>query len=155
MSTRQKTQSPRSQTSAELALADYQLLAEFRHVLARFLAFSADAARAAGLAPRQHQALLAIKGHPRGTPVTVGDLAQRLAIRHHSAVGLVDRLVESGYLVRRTDLQDRRRAVLSLTPAGEQALAALSAVHREELRRIAPLLGPLLKQLGRTDPQSM
>lgn len=154
VSTRQKTQSPRSQTSAELALADYQLLAEFRHVLARFLAFSADAARAAGLAPRQHQALLAIKGHPRGTPVTVGDLADRLAIRHHSAVGLVDRLAEGGYLVRRTDLQDRRRAVLSLTPAGEQALAALSAVHREELRRIAPLLGPLLKQLGPTDPQS-
>ena len=153
MSNRQKFQSPRPQTSAELSLAHYQLLAEFRHLLARFLAFSADAARAAGLAPRQHQALLAIKGHPRGAQVAVGDLAERLTIRHHSAVGLVDRLVESGYLVRRTDKEDRRRAVLSLTPAGEQALAALSAVHREELRRIAPLLAPLLKQLGPKDPQ--
>ncbi|MBW4051798.1 MAG: MarR family transcriptional regulator [Proteobacteria bacterium] len=153
VSTRQKLKSPRPPTSAELALADYQLLAEFRHLLARFLAFSADAARAAGLAPRQHQALLAIKGHPRGTQVTVGDLAERLAIRHHSAVGLVDRLVESGYLLRRTDMEDRRRALLSLTAAGEQALAGLSAVHREELRRIAPLLGPLLKQLGPMDLQ--
>lgn len=116
VSTRQERQSPRPQTSAELALADYPLLAEFRHWLARFLAFSADAARAADLAPRQHQALLAIKGHPRGTRVTVGDLAERLAIGHHSAVSLVDRLVESGCLVRRTDKEDRRRAVLSLTP---------------------------------------
>lgn len=153
MSTRAKFHSPRPQSSAELSLADYQLLAEFRHVLARFLTFSAEAARAAGLAPRQHQALLAIKGHPRGAHVTVGDLADRLAIRHHSAVGLVDRLAESGYLVRRTDLEDRRRAVLALTPAGEKALAALTAVHREELRRIAPLLGPLLKQLGPPDPR--
>ncbi|HET9106541.1 MAG TPA: MarR family transcriptional regulator [Steroidobacteraceae bacterium] len=153
MSTRAKLHSPRPQTCAELSLADYQLLAEFRHVLARFLTFSADAARAEGLAPRQHQALLAIKGHPRGAHVTVGDLAERLYIRHHSAVGLVDRLVQSGYLVRRTDMEDRRRAVLSLTPAGEKALAALSAVHREELRRIAPLLGPLLKQLGTPDLQ--
>lgn len=132
----------------ELALADYQLLAEFRYLLARFLAFSADAAHEAGLAPRQHQALLAIKGYPGGAPVTVGDLAERLGIRHHSAVGLVDRLVGSGYLVRRADAQDRRRAILSLTAAGERALAGLSAAHREELRRIAPLLGPLLRQLG-------
>ena len=131
-----------------LALADYQLLAEFRYVLARFLAFSAEAAHAAGLAPRQHQALLAIKGFPDGAPVTVGDLAERLGIRHHSAVELVDRLVGSGYLVRRADQTDRRRAILALTAAGERALAGLSAAHRAELRRIAPLLGPLLKQLG-------
>lgn len=131
-----------------LSLADYQLLAEFRHLLARFLAFSAQAAGAAGLAPRQHQALLAIKAFPRGQRVTVGDLAGRLGIRHHSAVGLVDRLVHSGYLVRRTDIEDRRRAVLGLTAAAERALAALSAAHRAELRRIAPILGPLLKQLG-------
>jgi DNA-binding MarR family transcriptional regulator len=134
--------------SSRLSAADYRLLAEFRHLLARFLAFSAQAARASGLAPQQHQALLAIKGYPGGAQVTVGDLAERLGIRHHSAVGLVDRLVESGYLVRRTDVADRRRAVLCLTAAGEQALAGLSAAHREELRRIAPLLGPVLKRLG-------
>ncbi len=139
---------PRRAPPRELSLADYRLLAEFRYLLARFLSFSAHAADAAGLAPRQHQALLAIKGYPGGGPVTVGDLAERLGIRHHSAVGLVDRLVQSGYLVRRADPLDRRRAILSLTAGAEQALAALSAVHRAELRRIAPLLKPLLSQLG-------
>lgn len=137
-----------SGAARELSLADYQLLAEFRYLLARFLAFSAEAAHEAGLAPRQHQALLAIKGYPGGAPVTVGDLAGRLGIRHHSAVGLVDRLVESGYLVRRSDAKDRRRAILALTAAGEKALAGLSSAHRAELRRIAPLLGPLLRELG-------
>lgn len=132
----------------ELSLADYQLLAQFRHVLARFIAFSAGAAQESGLAPRQHQALLAIKGSPGGQPMTVGDLAERLIIRHHSAVELVDRMVRSGFLRRRTDASDRRRAILMLTAAGERVLADLSAVHRAELRRIAPLLGTLIRQLG-------
>jgi DNA-binding MarR family transcriptional regulator len=149
-----KRQSPKQGASGELSLADYQLLAEFRFLLARFLAFSTKAARAAHLAPRQHQALLAIKGFPGGSQVTVGDLAKRLGIRDHSAVGLVNRLVESGYLVRRTDFEDRRRALLFLTPMAEKALAALSAAHREELRRIAPLLRPLLSQLGSPDSRS-
>ncbi len=134
----------------ELSVADYQLLAEFRHVLARFLAFSASAATEAGLAPRQHQALLAIKGAPGGAPMTVGDLAERLVIRHHSAVELVDRMVSSGYLRRRTDPVDRRRAILVLTASAERALAELSAAHRAELRRIAPLLNTLVTQLGTT-----
>ena len=134
----------------ELSVADYQLLAEFRHVLARFLAFSASAATEAGLAPRQHQALLAIKGAPGGAPMTVGDLAERLVIRHHSAVELVDRLVSSGYLRRRTDPVDRRRAILVLTASAERALAELSTAHRAELRRIAPLLNTLVTQLGTT-----
>ncbi|MGC8517560.1 MAG: MarR family winged helix-turn-helix transcriptional regulator [Steroidobacteraceae bacterium] len=132
----------------ELSLTDYQLLAEFRHVLARFLAFSATAATAAGLAPRQHQALLAIKGAPGAAPMTVGDLAARLVIRHHSAVELVDRMVSSGYLRRRADPGDRRRAILVLTANAERALAGLSAAHRDELRRIAPLLSTLVNQLG-------
>jgi len=148
MTKRSNQQNPKQEPSRELSLADYQMLAQFRYLLARFLAFSAAAAHAEGLEPRQHQALLAIKGYPGGARVTVGDLAERLGIRHHSAVGLVDRLVESGYLVRRTDAEDRRRAVLQLTTPAEKTLAALSAVHRQELRQIAPLLGPLLKQLA-------
>jgi DNA-binding MarR family transcriptional regulator len=154
MSSRPKGESAARAVSADLSLADYRLLAEFRFLLARFLAFSAKAAHKAGVAPRQHQALLAIKGHPAGSHATVGDLAQRLGIRHHSAVGLVNRLVESGYLVRRTDLEDRRRAFLFLTAKSDQVLAELSAAHREELRRIAPLLGPLLRQLGSPDSRS-
>ena len=151
MSSRPKRRNAEQRASRELSRADYQLLAQFRFLIARFLAFSARAARKAGLAPRQHQALLAIKGHPGSSHVTVGDLAQRLGIRDHSAVGLVNRLVDSGYLVRRTDTQDRRRALLFLTPMAEKALAALSAAHREELRRIAPLLRPLLMQVGSSD----
>jgi DNA-binding MarR family transcriptional regulator len=132
----------------ELAPHDYEILAEFRYLLMRFAAFSEHAAHAAGLAPRQHQALLAIKGYPGGARVTIGDLAERLGIRHHSTVGLVDRLVTGGYLVRREDVRDRRRTLLSLTAAAEQALAGLSAAHRRELRRVAPLLKSLLGRLG-------
>ncbi|MBU6472109.1 MAG: winged helix-turn-helix transcriptional regulator [Alphaproteobacteria bacterium] len=134
--------------AAGLSLHEYQLLAEFRYLLARFLAFSEAAAQEAGLAPRQHQALLAIKGYPGGDEVTVGDLAERLGIRHHSAVGLVDRLVASGYLTRCGDPEDRRRILLSLTALGDKTLADLSAIHRAELRRITPLLKPVLTQLG-------
>lgn len=153
MPPRPKHQRLQQQAAGELSPDAYQLLAEFRFLLAQFLTFSARAAGSAGLAPRQHQALLAIKGYPGGSHVTVGDLAQRLGIRDHSAVGLVNRLVDSGYLVRRTDMEDRRRALLVLTPKGERALAGLSATHREELRRIAPLLKPLLSRLSSPDSQ--
>lgn len=148
MTATSKRQSPPAPPAHELAPHDYEVLAEFRYLLMRFAAFSAQAAHAAGLAPRQHQALLAIKGYPHGARVTVGDLAERLGIRHHSTVGLVDRLVRRGYLVRRADPADRRRAFLSLTAAGERALAGLSAAHRQELRRVAPLLKSLLGRLG-------
>lgn len=151
MSPKPESSSRHSVARDSLSLQDYQLLAQFRYLLARFLAFSEHAAQAEGLASRQHQALLAIKGFPGGARVTVGDLAERLGIRHHSAVGLADRLVASGYLTRHVDDDDRRRAILSLSARGEDALAALSAVHRDELRRIAPLLEPLLRQLGSSE----
>ena len=143
-----KRQSLPAEPAPELALHDYEVLAEFRYLLMRFAAFSEQAAHAAGLAPRQHQALLAIKGYPGGGEATVGNLAERLGIRHHSTVGLVDRLVSRGYLVRRVDPHDRRRTLLALTASGEQALAGLSAAHRQELRRVAPLLKALLGRLG-------
>ncbi len=148
MSTAAKDQRPRAPRTPPLTPHDYEVLAEFRYVLTRFLAFSEDAAQQAGLAPRQHQALLAIKGYPGGAEVTIGDLAGRLGIRHHSAVGLVDRLVSGGYLARREDSSNRRRILLFLTAAGEQALAGLSTAHRQELRRVAPLLKSLLTRLG-------
>lgn len=123
--------------------ADYRSLAEFRHLLRQFLAFSEGVAKAAELAPQQHQALLAIKA--AGAGMTVGNLADRLVIQPHSAVGLVDRLTESGLVRRRSGKGDRRQVQLSLTPAAEKKLFSLSQSHREELTRLAPLLIPLLR----------
>src|SRR5689334_12791673 len=118
--------------------ADYRGLAEFRRALRIFLAFSEKAAARAGLTPAQHQALLAIRGMP--APVTVGTLAAWLGVRHHSCVGLVDRLVALGLVKKSTDPEDRRRVLLVLPPKASRKLEGLSAVHREELRRRAPAL---------------
>lgn len=131
-----------------LAPVDYWRLAEFRYLLRRFLVFSEQAADRAGLTAQQHQALLAIKGHPRRETVTVGELAGRLAIRHHSAVGLVDRLVAKALVMRRTAVDDRRRILIELTPKADRLLARLSVAHRNELGRLAPLLRVLLDEFG-------
>ncbi|UVK52123.1 MarR family transcriptional regulator [Mesorhizobium sp. AR02] len=126
--------------------ADYQRLSEFRYLIRRFLEFSQIQAEDAGLTPRQHQALLAIKGYPGGGPVTVGDLAERLRIRHHSAVELVNRLSEAGLVARDQDKDDHRRVLLRLTDRADDCLAELSAVHLDELSRIEPMLRRLLDQ---------
>ena len=137
----------RRATDAErLKSEDYRLLAEFRGLLRQFLVFSESQARQIGLTAQQHQALLAIRGHGENAPA-IGDLANSLVIQHNSAVGLVNRLVEAGYVVRHEDPADRRRATLALTKGGETILEKLTAAHRDELRRMAPLLKPLLAQL--------
>lgn len=132
-----------------LKQSDYRLLAEFRHLLRKFLVFSEEAARKAGLSPQQHQALLAIKGFAGGPLPTIGDLAGQLAIRHHSAVGLADRLVKARLLKREPDPADRRRVALVLTPKAERILEKLSAAHRDELRRLAPMLQTVIGNLTR------
>jgi DNA-binding MarR family transcriptional regulator len=125
----------------------YEMLAEFRYALRKFQRFSENAAQAAGLTPQQHQAMLAIKGFPGRDRVNVGELAERLQILHHSAVGLVDRLVAQKYVRRMTDTSDRRQVNLTLTSQGESVLEELSAMHREQLRRIGPQINHLLKSL--------
>ena len=127
---------------------DYGTLAEFRYLIRCFLEFSQTAARAAGLTTRQHQALLAIKGFRRHASPTVGDLAERLRIQHHSAVELMDRLVEAGLIVRAHDTGDRRRVLLTLTEAAEEHLADLSTVHLEELHRLRATLLEILERAG-------
>jgi DNA-binding MarR family transcriptional regulator len=124
--------------------ADYQRLAEFRYLLRHFLIFSEDAAEQAGLTAQQHQALLAIKGFGGENPMTTGDLAERLGVRHHSAVGLIDRLLSKSLVKRKTGSEDRRQVLLTLTPKAEAVLARLTAAHRDELERLAPLLQTLL-----------
>ncbi len=120
-------------------------MAAFRHALARFLGFSEAAAASAGLTPRQYQALLALKGF--GGALTIGDLAERLQIHHHSAVGLVDRLEALGLVQRAGDPDDRRRVRVAPTAKGESRVARLAAVHRDELQQTAVTLRALLGRL--------
>lgn len=128
-----------------LSLRDYRALAEIRRGMRQFLEFSARAAGEAELTHAQHQALLAIKGMPG--PVTVGTLAAWLGVRPHSAVGLVDRLVRLKLIARKHDPKDGRRVCLVLTARAEARLAALSRIHRAELRRFSRALAPLLAVL--------
>ena len=120
--------------------ADYEALSQFRYLIRCFLEFSQNAARAVGLAPRQHQALLAIRGYPGGGSITVGELAERLRIKHHTTVELIDRLSEAGLVKRFVDPEDHRRVLLGLTHRAEKYLTELSTAHLDELSRIEPLI---------------
>ncbi len=134
--------------SNKLTKAHYETLAGFRYALRRFLHFSEEAAKCAGITPQQHQALLAIKGFPGRDVVTVGELAERLQLRHHSTVELLDRLMDLNLVVRQRSTMDRRRVEVRLTEGGEQILGDLSAAHDEQLRRLGPELAAALRQLG-------
>jgi len=134
-----------------LQKAQYETLAAFRYALRKFIHFSETAAQAVGSTPQQHQALLAIKGFPGRDQVTVGELAERLQLRHHSAVGLIDRLVTEKLVVRTPSKADRRQVMIQLTRRGEQILARLSTIHRTQLKRLGPELGLLLERLGCPD----
>ena len=126
---------------------DYTTLAEFRYLLRQFGAFSEEAARAADLPAQQHQALLAIKGFPGRDEVTIGELAERLNLKHHTVVGLVDRLAGRGLIHREPDKLDRGKVMIVLTAKAENILLGLSLAHRDELRRLAPLLRELLEKV--------
>jgi len=131
----------------KVTLVQYQTLAELRYALRRFLRFSEKAAYAAGVTPQQHQAMLAIKGFRGRDLITIGELAERLQVLHHSAVGLVDRLVSEKYVRRSPGREDRRKVCLALTPRGEVTLRRLSTVHREQLQHIGPHISELFKEL--------
>ncbi|MFN8612717.1 MAG: MarR family transcriptional regulator [Vulcanimicrobiota bacterium] len=129
---------------------DYQILANFRYTLRRFLKFSEEAAGAVGLTPQQHQALLFARAS-RGKAVTVGDLAQWLQIKPHSAAELSSRLETAGLIMRSEDPQDRRRLLISVSDYGERLLASLTEVHRGELQRLKEPVRELLAMLD--EPQ--
>jgi DNA-binding MarR family transcriptional regulator len=135
-----------SAASHKVTKSDYAALAAFRHALRRFVVFSEGAAAAEGVPPQQHQALLAIKGHPNGGAISIGELAESLVIRHNTAVELSDRMDAAGLITRGQSTEDRRRMLLTLTPKAEAVLAQLSATHVDELRRITPLLIDLLQR---------
>ncbi|HZR80840.1 MAG TPA: MarR family winged helix-turn-helix transcriptional regulator [Candidatus Binatia bacterium] len=119
---------------------EYRALAGFRHELRRFLGFSEKVARRAGLEPRQHQLLLTVRGLPADRRPTIGEIADRLHVRHHSAVELVDRMEARGLVRRHRDAADRRQVLVRLTRRGDRLLTRLSLSHRAELRAVAPAL---------------
>lgn len=130
----------------------YAALLKFRVGLRRFVQWSEQQAEKVGLTPAQHQLLLAVRGHPDRRGPSVGELAEYLCIRHHSAVQLIDRTEQLGFIARnRIDDEDRRLVRVTLTPAGQDKLALLSAAHREELRRLASLFNPLADQIAAPD----
>jgi len=129
--------------AAELSDTEYAALADFRHTLRAFLAFSEVRVAEYGLTPQQHQALLAIRGAPHSS-VTIGYLADRLILKPHSASGLVVRLEALGLVVRRSSPLDGRQALVDLTPKATTLLETLSVIHRDEILRLRPLLSTLL-----------
>lgn len=130
-----------------LSDADYARLLEFRTSLRRFLHWSEEQAKRVGLTPAQHQLLLAIRGHGDERGPTIGDVAEVLFLRHHSAVELVDRAQAAGLVERRPDPDDQRQVRLSLTRKGATKLDQLSALHLEELERLGSNLRTLSKGL--------
>jgi DNA-binding MarR family transcriptional regulator len=127
---------------------DYETLAEFRYELRKFLNFSERAAAEHGLAVQQYLALLAIEGFPGRDYVSMGELAERLQVAPHSAVGLVDRLQTAGLVKREAAEEDRRKVSVRLTRRGRAKLEKLAAAHRQELQTVAPLLTGLLARVA-------
>jgi len=127
----------------DLTDEEYQRLLELRTGLRRFLRWSEEQAAAAGLTSAQHQLLLAIRGHRNPDGPTIGDVAGYLLLRHHSAVGLIDRAVKAGLVMRHEDANDRRVVRLRLTSLGMDILSLLSSAHVEELEKLAPKMREL------------
>ena len=126
---------------------DFKAMAELRYQIRRFLRFSENAARQAGIEPQQHQLLLAVRGLPDGLKPTIGLLAERMQLQHHSTVELVDRLVQRGFLCRLRATDDRRQVLVKLTHDGEAFLKKLSLHHLEELQSVGPKFVKALQSL--------
>jgi DNA-binding MarR family transcriptional regulator len=138
----------------KLAKKSYEVLADFRHALRRFFAFSEQAAGNAGLSPQQYQALLALKGAgaPERNTYGIGDIAAHLMIRHHTAVELVDRLEKNGFVRRNRDKADARRVCVEPTAKAERVMDGLAAAHLQELKGMRAVLKQLLHQVEQPQP---
>jgi DNA-binding MarR family transcriptional regulator len=149
---------PRDDDLPKLTTSSYRLLAAFRYEMRRFLAFSEQAARNAGIEPQQHQLLLALRGLPDGARPTIGAVAERLCVQHHTAVALVDKLERRALLVRERGADDKRQVLLRVTAEGETLLQRLSALHRQQLLVAGPAMVGALKALvgsGRRPTKAM
>ena len=123
-----------------LSSIEFCALAEFRYQIRQFLNGTEQAARAAGLEPQQYLFLLAVRGLPAGREATIRELAERMQLRHHSAVEMVNRLEHAQLLRRERSQTDRRQVILHLTPRGEKILSRLAGQRIAELRTAAPEL---------------
>lgn len=128
-----------------LTETQWQTLLSFRVALRRFLHWSETQAASVGLTAAQHQLLVAIRGHPGETDPTISDVAGYLVVRHHSAIGLVERAAAMGLVRRYRDESDLRLVRLALTDLGRGKVDALAASHLEEIRRLGPLLDALVE----------
>ena len=126
---------------------DFEAMAELRYQIRRFIRFSENAARDEGIEPQQQQLLLAIKGLPDGVKPTIGVLAERMQLQHHSVVGLIDRLVDRGLLVRLRATDDKRQVLIKLSHDGEECLRNLALHHLQELQSVGPKFVEVLQGL--------
>lgn len=131
-------------------LPDFKAMAELRYQIRCFLRFSENAARQAGIEPQQHQLLLAVRGLPENLKPTIGVLAERMQLQHHSTVELVDRLADRGFLIRLRATDDRRQVLVKLTSDGEEFLNKLSLHHLQELQSSGPTFVKILQRLMNT-----
>ena|SRR5688572_27725 len=138
---------------SRISSSDYRALAAFRHEIRRFLAFSEQAAREAGIEPQQHQLLLAVRGLPEGSRPTIGTIAERLCLKHHTVVALVDKLEAGGLIERDRSAEDRREVLLRVTRDGETLLRGLSSLHRDQLQTAGPQMIRALQDIvGQPQP---
>jgi DNA-binding MarR family transcriptional regulator len=139
----------------DLTPGEYRDLAEFRRQIRRFLHFSEAMAKAHGVEPQQHQLLLTVQGLPPDAKPTIGEIASRLCIQHHSAVELVNRLEHTGAIARRAGADDKREVWIKLTPSGRKILRRLAVAHRAELERSGPelarALGAILRHVRKAN----
>src|SRR4051812_5219201 len=127
---------------APLSKQEFEALAQFRFGIRRYLRFSEETVRRHGVTPQQYQLMLALKGFPNRDWAMVRELADRLQLRHHSVVELISRAQREGFVERTTDPDDARAVRVALTGEGERLLGRLSALHRDELRRMNSILEP-------------
>ena len=133
--------------SATATQPNFKAMAELRYQIRRFLRFSENAARQAGIEPQQHQLILAVRGLPDALKPTIGVLAERMQLQHHSTVELIDRLVERGFLFRLRSTDDKRQVLVKLTHNGEEFLKRLSLHHLQELQSAGPTFVKVLQSL--------
>ena len=134
-----------------LEQSDFEHLLELRTGLRRFMRWSEQQAQAAGLTPAKHQLLLAVKGHPDPAGPTIGEVTDYLVLRHHSAVGLIDRAVSDGLVKRNADPTSKSVVRVTLTKAGAAKLDALAEAHLQELAHLAPTMRTLWQALEQAD----